>query len=68
MAEVKLKNIRKNDMIFWKGHVAITISDIEIIHSNIFHMCVKIEKLKNALKRISKTSGEILSIRHLNIR
>ena len=30
---VKLKNIRKNDLIFWKGHVAIAISKKKLIHA-----------------------------------
>ena len=63
-----VSNIEKGCLIFWKGHVAIAISNIEIIHSNIFHMCVKIENIKNALERIEKISGKILSIRHLNIK
>lgn len=63
-----VSSIEKGCLIFWKDHVAIAISDVEIIHSNIFHMCVKIESLKNALERIEKISGNILSIRHLNIK
>ena len=31
--KIKLKNIRKNDLIFWKGHVAIAISKKKLIHA-----------------------------------
>ena len=31
--KIKLKNIRKNDLIFWKGHVAIAISNKSLIHA-----------------------------------
>ena len=31
--KIELKNIRKNDLIFWKGHVAIAISDKKLIHA-----------------------------------
>ena len=31
--KIKLKNIRKNDLIFWKGHVAIAISRYNLIHA-----------------------------------
>ena len=30
---IKLKNIRKNDIIFWKGHVAVALSNKKIIHA-----------------------------------
>ena len=30
---IKLKNIRRNDLIFWKGHVAIAISKNSLIHA-----------------------------------
>ena len=30
---IKLKNIRKNDLIFWKGHVAVALSKKELIHA-----------------------------------
>ena len=29
----KNKNIKKNDMIFWKGHVAIALSKNKLIHA-----------------------------------
>ncbi len=28
-----MKKIKKNDMIFWKGHVAIAISKTKLIHA-----------------------------------
>ena len=31
--KIELKNIRKNDLIFWKGHVAIAISKKDLIHA-----------------------------------
>ena len=31
--KIRLKNIRKNDLIFWKGHVAVAISRHNLIHS-----------------------------------
>jgi len=30
---IKLNNIRKNDLIFWKGHVAIAVSKQKLIHA-----------------------------------
>ena len=31
--KVKIKNIKKNDMIFWKGHVAIVLSKSKLLHA-----------------------------------
>ena len=31
--KIRLENIRKNDLIFWKGHVAVAISRHNLIHS-----------------------------------
>ena len=31
--KIKLENIRKNDLIFWKGHVAVAISKHRLIHA-----------------------------------
>ena len=31
--KVKLKNIKKNDLIFWKGHVAVAVSNNRLIHA-----------------------------------
>ena len=30
---IKLKNIKKNDIIYWKGHVALAISNKKLIHA-----------------------------------
>ena len=31
--KIKLYNIKKNDLIFWKGHVAIVLSKNKLIHA-----------------------------------
>ena len=59
------KSIKKGCLIFWKGHVAIAITENEIIHSNAFHMSVKIEKLSEAINRINKTEGDIIGIKQV---
>ena len=30
---IKLKKIKKNDLIFWKGHVAVALSNKKLIHA-----------------------------------
>src|SRR5688572_17029242 len=40
---VAAKDLRRGDLIFWKGHVAIARDGESIIHANAFHMAVAIE-------------------------
>ena len=30
---IKLNNVKKNDIIYWKGHVAVALSNKKIIHA-----------------------------------
>ena len=47
---IKIVQYKKGCLIFWKGHVAIAISETKIIHSNVKDMYVKIENLKMHVK------------------
>ena len=42
----------KGQLIFWKGHVALTISDTELIHANATAMSVTIEGIEATLSSI----------------
>jgi hypothetical protein len=59
--------IQKGSLVFWKGHVAIAISKNEIIHSNSYHMSVQIEALDDAIHRFSKTVGDIIEVKQVNL-
>jgi len=48
--------ITRGCIIFWKGHVAISLNEKDIIHSNMYHLGVQIEKLKTAENRIGPIS------------
>ena len=50
---------------FWKGHVAIAIDNKTLIHSNIYDMCVSIDKIHNVIKRIRKHSGDIICVKQV---
>lgn len=43
---------RKNDLLFWKGHVALVLDPQTIIHANAAHMAVVQEPIQDALDRI----------------
>ena len=63
-----LKNIdicEDNSLIFWDNHVAISITNDTIIHSNAYHMCVQKEDLNQAIKRFEKQNNKILKIKKI---
>ena len=62
--KVKMKNIKKNDLIFWKGHVAIALSRNKLIHAYGPMKRVVIMNTKKTIERIYKTANlKVTSIR-----
>lgn len=51
-AEVEKADVRRGDLVFWPGHVAMLIDEARIVHANGFHMQTAIEPLAEALARI----------------
>jgi hypothetical protein len=51
------KDLRRGDLIFWKGHVGIMLSGQQMLHANAHHMAVAIEPLARAAQRIEKNGG-----------
>ena len=65
--KIKLKNIKKNDLIFWKGHVAVAISKKELIHAYGPYKRVVIMPIKKTIDLINKTAKlNIIGIRRIN--
>lgn len=58
-------NLRRGDLIFWKGHVGICAGEGMLLHANAFHMAVAEEPLAEAIQRIGAAGSEILCIRRL---
>jgi len=54
---VKIEKIKKNDLIFWKGHVALIISKKKVIHGYGPFKKVVIMPLKRTIDRIYKTAN-----------
>lgn len=50
-------SLRRNDLIFWKGHVAVMTAPDQIIHANAGYMSTVYEPLSDALTRI-ETQGD----------
>jgi cell wall-associated NlpC family hydrolase len=60
-----LSHLRRGDLIFWKGHVAIARDAATIVHANAFHMAVAIEPVAKAVARIEAAGSEITGIRRI---
>ena len=60
-----LSNLKRGDLIFWEGHVAIVRDPTTLIHANAFHMAVAIEPIAEAVARNRAAGIEISSVRRL---
>jgi len=60
-----LAGLRRGDLIFWKGHVAIARDNETIIHANAHHMMVAIEKAADAIARIKATGNDVTNVKRL---
>ena len=60
-----LENLKRGDLIFWKGHVAIVHDADHLLHANAYHMAVAIEPLTPAIARIRAAGGEVTGVRRI---
>ena len=65
--KIKLKNVKKNDLIFWKGHVAVCVSKKNLIHAYGPLKKVVVMTIKNTINRIYKTANlKVIGIRRIS--
>jgi len=63
---INLKNIKGNDIIYWKGHVAIALSDKKLIHAYGPKKRTLVMDIKDTVELIKKTANlKIVSIKRL---
>jgi hypothetical protein len=62
---VPVAELRRGDLVFWKGHVAIARDAATLLHANAFHMAVAIEPLADALERIRRAGSEVTSVKRI---
>ena len=63
---IKLSNIKKNDIIFWKGHVALALSRKKLIHAYGPMKKTVIMDIKETVKRIKKTANlKVIGVKRL---
>jgi hypothetical protein len=60
-----LSSLRRGDLIFWKGHVAIVRDERTLVHANAYHMAVAIEPIAEAIARIMAAGSEVTSVKRL---
>jgi cell wall-associated NlpC family hydrolase len=57
--------LKRGDLVFWKGHVAIVRGPDALLHANAYHMAVAIEPIADAVVRIRNAGSEITGIRRI---
>ena len=63
---IKLKNVKKNDIIYWKGHVAIALSSKKLIHAYGPMKKTVIMDINETIKRIERTAElKVIGIKRL---
>ena len=63
---IKLKNIKKNDIIYWKGHVAVALSNKKLIHAYGPIKKTVIMDINQTIKRIERTAKlKVIGIKRL---
>ena len=63
---ISLKNIKKNDIIYWKGHVALALSAKKLIHAYGPRKKTLIMDISKTIKLIKRTANlEVISIKRI---
>jgi cell wall-associated NlpC family hydrolase len=59
------RSLRRGDLLFWKGHVAIARDTKTIVHANAHHMATVIEHTAGAIARIKAADSTLVAIKRL---
>jgi cell wall-associated NlpC family hydrolase len=62
---VDLADLRRGDLVFWKGHVAIARDAATLLHANAFHMAVAAEPVAEAAARIAAGGSPVTTVKRL---
>ena len=60
-----LCELRRGDLVFWKGHVAIARDGETLLHANAHAMAVAIENAPEAIARIKAAGSEVTSVKRI---
>jgi len=63
---INLKNIKKNDIIYWKGHVALALSNKKLIHAYGPLKKTLVMRIPQTIKKIKKTANlEVVFVKRI---
>ena len=65
LSEAETRHLRRGDLIFWKGHVAIVRDAATIVHANAHHMATAIENTNVAIARIKAAGSAVVATKRL---
>jgi cell wall-associated NlpC family hydrolase len=60
-----LGELRRGDLVFWKGHVAIACDGETFLHANTHHMAVAIEPAEQTIARIKAAGSDVTSVKRI---
>ena len=64
-AAADFSNLRRGDLMFWRGHAAIVVDPAALLHANAFHMAVVREPLAAAVQRIAAAGSPVRGVKRL---
>lgn len=56
-SRIERAQLRRGDLVFWKGHVGLMLDPETLLHANAHHMAVAAEPLSQAIARIHRSGG-----------
>jgi hypothetical protein len=59
--------LRRGDLLFWPGHMAIARDSETLVHANAFHMMVAIEPIAEAIARIRAVGSKLTSVKRFSL-
>jgi cell wall-associated NlpC family hydrolase len=59
--------LRRGDIVFWKGHVGVMRNETELLHANAHHMATAVEPVAEAIARIASKGTPVSSIKRLGV-
>jgi len=62
---IDIGSLKRGDLVFWKGHVAIARDAATLVHANAFHMAVAPEPVMDALSRIAASGSHVTSVKRI---
>ena len=65
LSTTESRTLRRGDLLFWKGHVAIARDADTIVHANAHDMATVIENAKQAIARIEAGGSALTAIKRL---